>query len=377
MNILKVAFKNLLQRKIRSVLTIFGISIGIASFIALVGLANGLQGALERTYEERGADIIIFEKDKPHIITSTVAQNLINKLKYIPGVKDATGILLDLIRFGNRYIIVYGREDDSYLSKTSNIVAGRKPRGTAKEALLGDIAAKSLKKNIGDKIKIGRKKFEIVGIYSSGSIFERGSIILPLEQLQNIRSHPGKVTMINVRVKGRLDKIGNYRGVVNKVKENIAKKYPDLAVETSEEFLLGEGKALLLVRAVTWAISLVALCIVIIGTMNVMMMSVFEKTREIGILMAIGWNKFKVFQLVIFESLCLSILGGIIGVCFGYIALDRLVKSPRLHGFVDISYNATFIVEIFLIVLLVGIFSAFYPASKAMSLSPTEALRYE
>ena len=111
--------------------------------------------------------------------------------------------------------------------------------------------------------------------------------------------------------------------------------------------------------------------------MNVMLVSVFEKTKEIGILMAVGWNKFKIFQLIIYESVCLSVLGGIAGICCGHSAVHYLAKTPRLQGLVDAGYSGIFTIEIFFTVLAVAVFSALYPALKATCLSPVEVLRYE
>ncbi len=131
------------------------------------------------------------------------------------------------------------------------------------------------------------------------------------------------------------------------------------------------------VHAMAWVTSMVALVIGAVGMLNTMVMSVFERTREIGILRAIGWGRWRVVRMILMESIILSITGGVVGT-LGAIALTHtLANQAAVAGMVD-PYVAPWVIGVgFLIALCVGLLGAAYPAYRGAQLLPTEALRHE
>ncbi|MBN2301180.1 MAG: ABC transporter permease [Lentisphaerae bacterium] len=376
MNLIKIAFAGLAERRARTLIAVLSISIGIASFIILTGLAGGFQKAVKNTYADRGTDIIIYEKDKPTIVTSVIGQEVLVDISTFTGVKEVSGVVMDFMKLNGRRVIAYGWESSSFLFKDKNIKSGRKFRDGAMEVMLGDIAARNFGKTVGDSIRIGKERFEVVGIYSSRSLFERGSILLPIGELQRIKSAKDKLTIIDIVAREDKDPHGRQKELT-RLKEAIKAKYPYLAVETSDELFSEESDMLPMAQGIAWAISVVALAMAIVGTMNVIMMSVLEKTREIGILMAVGWSRLKIFRLIVYESLIISMIGGVAGIVLGFMALEYLLTFPLLEGLIEISYSIGRMTAVWLAVIIVGVLSAIYPAIKAMTLSIVEALRYE
>ena len=126
-----------------------------------------------------------------------------------------------------------------------------------------------------------------------------------------------------------------------------------------------------------WVTSAVALVIGAVGMLNTMIMSVFERTREIGILRAIGWGRWRVVRMILTESILLSLAGGVVG-AGGAIALVRvLANQPAVAGMVSGDVAPIVIAQGFAIALCVGLLGAAYPAYRGAQLLPTEALRHE
>ena len=130
-------------------------------------------------------------------------------------------------------------------------------------------------------------------------------------------------------------------------------------------------------RVMSWATSAIALTVGAVGVMNTLLMSVFERVHEIGILLAIGWRRKRIMAMILLESVTLSLLGGIVGIAAGAGFVKLLQMLPRARGFIegDMSINLT--VLAITVALVLGALSGLYPAYRASRLQPSEALRYE
>jgi putative ABC transport system permease protein len=126
-----------------------------------------------------------------------------------------------------------------------------------------------------------------------------------------------------------------------------------------------------------WMTSAVAVVIGAVGMLNTMVMSVFERTREIGILRAIGWRRSRVVRMILMESILLSIGGGVIGTVSAVLLIRFLSSTPSVSGLISGNIPWTVMGQGFLIALLVGLIGAAYPAYRGAQLLPTEAIRHE
>jgi putative ABC transport system permease protein len=126
-----------------------------------------------------------------------------------------------------------------------------------------------------------------------------------------------------------------------------------------------------------WVTSTVALFIGSIGMLNTMIMSVFERTKEIGVLRAIGWGRWRVVKMILMESVILSLLGGALGAVGAIFLTKMLSHFPAAAGVIDGNLAPSVILDGFLIALGVGLLGAAYPAYRGAQLLPTEALRHE
>lgn len=376
MNLLTIICKNLWQQKIRSILTIIGVGISISAFVSLRGLTYNLEKALQTTYKSRGTDLIVMEKSTLDIFSSTIDQSYLAQLKLIPHVRQASPILFYFyaVQF-KQYFLITGWEPGCYLFE------GLKIDGSSlqddHDALLGSIAAKRLNKSRGDKINIRGEEFYICGIFQSMNMLEDGTIILPLYTLQKIKNTPGKITAINLRLDSSESlkmSMKQQQDIARDVQNKINSEFNDLEVKDVQNFIATPFSTIF---SFTWAISIVALIIAIMGIVNTMTTVVLERAREIGILLAIGWRKFRIIKLVLLESAIYGILGGIAGIILGYAIMRILITLPQIQGFIVMSYDLSFMVKTLGFSLLVGILAGIYPAAKAVSIEPIEVLRYE
>jgi len=376
MFLIRIIFKNLWHQRARSILTILGVSISIAAFVSLRGLTDNLENALQTTYKARGSDLVVMEKSTLDIFASSIDQKNAIVLRTIPHVRKIAPVLMYYyaLKF-KEYFMLFGWEPGTYLFEDLKI-KGDQLRGDH-DALIGSFAAKRLNKTVGDRIKIRGEDFRICGVFQSLSMIEDGGIILPLSTLQKIKKTPGKVTAMNLRLDIRdsvkLD-TAQRQAISKQIQDKINAEFPDLEVKDVQNFI---STPFTVVFSFTWAISAVVFLIVIMGIINTMTTAVLERTKEIGILLAIGWRKSRIVLMVLLESVIYGFLGGIIGIILGYGMMKVLLTFPAIEGFIEMRYDIIFISKSLGLSLLVGSLAGIYPALKAISIQPIEVLRNE
>ena len=380
MNLPMLAFKNLWYRKMRTSLTILGVGTSIAVFVSLVGLAGIFTDAFRQMYKSRQTDLVVREKGNFDFLSSGIDEKYAERIKQMPEVLSVSKILVDFSLAGGGlrdYFLVFGWEQNSDLFSKLKI-QGKRPENED-EALVGVNIAKKFNKKIGDKIEVKGLKFTIVGIFESKSMFEEGSVILPLVKLQKIKRVPGKVTVFNLVVKKGMLLGGrpvSDESQIERIRGLITQMLPDSEVKSVAD-IVSTDNTMASFLGFAWAVSIIAFIAAILGIINTMVTSVLEQTSKIGILLAIGWRKLKIIRLVLYEAILLGMLGGVFGLILGYGIMNVLVRSPQLQNIGRIDYSFIFMSQVILVSLLVGFLSGIYPAIRAISIKPIEALRYE
>ncbi|MFH0753147.1 MAG: ABC transporter permease [Candidatus Omnitrophota bacterium] len=376
MNLLAIVIKNLCHQKIRTTLTILGIGISIAAFVSLRGLADNLEQSLQTTYKVRGSDLIVMEKATLDIFASSIDQKYITSLKSIPHVREATPCLIYFYAVKPKeYFMLFGWEMDSFLFEDLKITG--ESIQSDHDALLGFAAAKRMKKSVGDKIRIRGEDFQVCGIFSSPSLIEDGGIIVPLKTLQRIKKAQGKVTTISFRLDNR-DSLkvdaAQRQEMTRYIQERISALFPDLEVKDMQDFA---SAPFTVVFSFTWAISVIVFLIVILGIVNTMTTAVLERRKEIGILLAIGWQKRRIVLMVILESAVYGFWGGMVGLLIGYGMMKVLATFPVIGGFIQWRFDLLIIVKTLALSLGVGCLAGIYPSVRAVSIQPVDILRHE
>ena len=365
-----ILMKNIMRRRTRSILTVIGISIGIGAVVSLVSISQGFVSLWEEGTAQRGSDLVVIQKSEAaNTLFSNVDYSLKDDLENIPGVMNVTSTLVEMVSIDDwPWVAVYGQELDGFVFSHLNIVEGRGITPGKKELLMGRILANNLKKKVGEDVDIEADIFKIVGIYESGALYEDGLVIMDINQLQELMGREGEVTTFEIQIDGRT--------LIPSIKEAITTNIPTLTALEGKE--VGEkDSAIRLARALAWGVSCIALIVGLVSTMNTMYMSVFERTKEIGILRALGWKKSRIIRMIMGESVILCLLGGIIGCIIGVQGVNLISLLPQTQSIINGKFYPMLFIQAMVIAFTMGMGGGLYPAYRASRLSPLEAIRYE
>jgi len=367
------AWKNLRRRRLRTLLTLCGITMGIGAFVALVGFSRSFEHEWLRLYQSSGTDIAVVETS---FFNSSLDESLGAKIKALPEVAEVAPLIFNLMDITTDVnALVYGWPADSYEFESLKFTSGRPFQGNQPEIVLGDMLAENMNKKPGDTVAILGETFTVTGIFHGGTALEAGAVIMPLAQMQLIASREGKVTAFHVRL--RPTPAGeSYDEYIKRAQKEIDALEPGVRAEAAAE-RAGNNQIVDLAHSVAWGTSSIALLIGIVGIANTMAMSVFERTREIGILRALGWKGRHVILLILTEAAGLGFAGGLLGIVVGWGALRILSIMPQTASVVSTSVSPVHLFESLLIAIGSGLVAGAYPAWRGARLSPVEALRYE
>jgi putative ABC transport system permease protein len=367
------AWKNLWRRRLRTLLTLGGIAMGIGAFVALVGFSLAFEHEWMRLYSSAGTDIAVVETN---FIATALDQKLGPRISAVPVVAQAVPMIFNLIDLTPEVnALVFGWPANSYELDSLKFVSGGRFQDGQPEVILGKSLADDLKKKPGNILPIQGINFTVVGVFHGGSALEEGAVIMPLDQMQIVSSMQDKVTAFHVRLKP-VPPGESYDQYVKSAEVQIEAAVPGVHADPAAD--RAENNQLVqLAHSVAWGTSSIALLIGILGIANTMAMSVFERTREIGILRALGWKGRHVILLILAEATALGIAGGLLGVGLGWCALRLLASLPQTASIASASIEPLHLVESFFIAIVSGIAAGAYPAWRGARLSPVEALRYE
>ncbi len=345
----------------------------IGAFVGLVGFSNAFESEWLRIYSSSGTDIAVIQQT---FLSTSMNESNGSKLKSLPLVANAAPVIFNLMDLTPEVnALVYGWKADSYELGSLQILSGQTFRDGHPELMLGDVLADQLKKKVGDTLVIQSSPFKVCAIFHASSGLQADAVIMPLDQLQELSSLQGKVSTFDVRLRpapaGELPE--HY---LKRAQAQIEAALPGLrAVPAAER--ASNNQFVQLAHSSAWGTSLIALLIGILGIANTMAMSVHERTREIGILRALGWNRGHVLLLIQLEAAVLGLGGGIFGIAFGWAGLHLLAALPQTATIVSTSFSISLLANALAIAILAGLIAGALPAWRAARLSPVEALRYD
>ncbi len=373
MSFLTLVLKNLLRRRSRSLLTILGIAIGIAAVVALTSLAWGFEQSWANVYKARGTDLIVTKTATRSAVPAPFSTALKDELQKMPHVREAAGVLTELFSVESMpSLVVLGWEPGTSLWDHIQILQGRMPDPAAKdEILLGTIAAEMLGKKAGDTVQIETTEFKVAGILSSSALAENGAAILPLAGMQALTEHEGMINFINVRTTPETgpEDIEKLRAAIKERFKGLTAFSPGAVAQTNVGIQLA--------KAMSIGTSVIALVVGAVGVMNTILMSVFERLREIGVLLAIGWRRGRILRMILLESLALSFAGGVAGCALGVAAVRMLEATPWLRGKLVGEVSPPLLATAMLVAFALGALGGVYPAWVGSRMSPVNALRHE
>ena len=364
-------FRNLLRQRVRTLLTAFGISLGITTVVALGVVTDSLKATAQDILQAGGSDFAIGQSGSADLTYSTLTEGQLETVAGYPGVEHATGILIAVSRLGsNPYFMTLGLEPSDLPYFQVPLVAGRNLAPNApNEIMLGQEAAKQLDKKVGDTVELKDRTFTVVAVYRTGNTWQDGGGMLPLATVQEFERKQGLMTLIYVKAKAGTD--------LEELTTRIETNHPELATLRTLSDYGDVDQGLQLMDAVNLAISFLAVFIGGIGVMNTMVMSVMERTREFGILRAVGWRPRRVLLMVLGESVLLCLIGAVIGSILAVIFTRLILVFPVVRSFLEPQYTPEVFIRGLVVGIAVALLGALYPAIRAVRLAPIQAMRYE
>ena len=361
------ALRDILRQPIRTLLTLIGIAIAMLAIVLLGAMGEGLIDAVGGLAMGGGAHLVGSEADAS-VDLSAIDEGIVRRIETLDGVRAAEGFLTGYTVLGDLpFFVVFGYEPRGLSIRKYEIVAGE-PLATSRQIILGRVAADNLEKEVGDTLRLFDQAFKVVGIYETGVSFQDGGGVVTLREAQKLFGQPRKVSFLGVWLEDP--------SRAETMAERIEARFPEVSLSKASEFAEGLTD-MQMMEAGTWGISLITLIVGGLGMTNTMVMSVLERTREIGVLRALGWRKRRVLGMIIRESVALSLVGSVLGVVGGVLLGWGLNLHPMIQGFFQLTYEPIMFAQAFGTALMLGVIGGAYPAWRAANLQPVEALRYE
>ncbi len=401
-NLLKAAFKSILKNKLRSILTALGIIIGVASVIVMIAIGKGASARIQAQITSLGTDMLMIRPSFSIRGGVSMGAGSFNRLTFddVEKIKEQATLIKaisPMVRSGGQVIgggknwntSINGVSSEylyirNYELQSGEMFTERDERASKKVAVLGKTVAKELFGDadpVGEQIRINKTPFTVIGVLKekgqSGMGGDQDDIVLAPAKTVLYRLKGGQfIDMIYVsaiskdQIYAAQTELTTIMRAAHRLHEGEDNDFDirnqadiiDMASSTSKTLTILLG-----------SIAAVSLIVGGIGIMNIMLVSVTERTREIGIRLAVGARSSDILTQFLSESMVLSFIGGIIGTLLAFVVTYVMRKFTT---FTPQIYPAT-VVLAFSFAAIVGVFFGFYPARKAAMLNPIEALRYE
>jgi putative ABC transport system permease protein len=404
LEILQIAFDALVRNKMRSFLTMLGIIIGVGAVIAMVAIGQGAQSSIDAQISSLGTNVLLIfpgtttrggvvagagtsvtltEEDGVAIKEQCSAVNYLSPL-----IRNGAQVVYGNLNWGS---IVQGGAPDffairDYRTETGEFFSEQDVRAATKVCLLGQTVVRQLFEGtdpVGQTVRIRNIPFRVVGTLKPKGQNMMGQdqddiIIVPYTTLQkrlmgekNVRNWGFIVSAVSkaqiIEAQQQITELLRTRHKLGPMEDN------DFTIRTQTEIAEASSATSKIMTMLLASIAGVSLIVGGIGIMNIMLVSVTERTREIGIRMSIGAKRRDILSQFLIEAIVLSLVGGLVGVGIGVGGSNMISSMAGWPTFV----SANSIVLAVFFSMAVGVFFGFYPARKASRLNPIEALRYE
>ena len=388
----RFAWNGIMNRGLRSWLTILGIVIGVAAIISLITVGQGMQNSIQEQFEKLGIRNIrivpgslsgppsaFFVLDN-EIIDRTEAVDVV---EYVDKVMIGSGVL----EFNNqeKFVTVMGYDaalaDKGFADVDVNAESGRL-------FLPGDRGVLVAGSNVGEnffdrkinaknKVLINDEKFRVIGIFSKTGTGIDDRIYIPLKDARNLFNRPNDINVLVVKVKDGIAIEDAQKVIERELLRNFDDE--DFDILTPEQILKEINAILGAVQSVVAGIATISLLVGAVGIMNSMFTSVLERTRDIGLMKAVGARNSNIAAIFFAEAGIMGVIGGVLGILLGTALAYGVGFAAKAAGFplLSIRLDPVIVIAALLISFLVGAIAGLLPALQAARLRPVDALRYE
>ncbi|MBN1265006.1 MAG: ABC transporter permease [Anaerolineales bacterium] len=374
MSMIRILLKNLVQRKGRTLLAVLGISIGVAAITGLGTLTDSLQQGYSSVLAGSEADFILRDADSLDMLLSSIDEDIGDKLEQMPEVAAVSGMVQGLVQAeSSLYFFVFGYPEGSFSLDRFQIIDGfqlysreaQELRGNP--ILLGSAASESYNTGVGDSLRIGETSYRVVGIYETGEAFEDGGAVLQLEDAQNLVGLSHKVSVFYIQISDP--------ALADRLVARVERAFPNLLISTADR-MEDESSITDILNIMVGVVGGLVILLGAVVMTNAQLMAVMERTREIGVLRAVGWSRVRIVLMILGESITTGVLGCAVGIGLAWLMLTLNRRALSTFGSAA-AISPDMVGKALLLVFFLGILGGLYPAYRAAQMQPVEALRYE
>jgi putative ABC transport system permease protein len=317
---------NLLRRWGRTALTALGVAVGVTTVVALLAVTGGLSRSAGDLAKLGRADFGVFQAGLADLTASSLPDSIVPRIESVPGVAAAAPVqIVSGAVAGDSSILLFGARPNSFLARRLVLVAGHEPQGA--QLFVGTVAARRLRITPGSSLTVEGRAFAVAGIYRSGISLEDGGVELPLATTQALSRRPGEISMVAISIAPGYRELDLERTIERAVPGTLALGDPSevARVDTNS-------------RIISQAALIVAVLAVVLGAVvviNTMAMAVIERRREFGVLAALGWSGLRISELILGETMTISLIGGAAGLGLGALTSGLVVRALGAATFVS------------------------------------------
>jgi putative ABC transport system permease protein len=359
-------------KKLRLALASLAVAIGVLTVVTFSIVNHSLRASALAIMQTGQADFTVAQKGVSDLLNSSIDEATLRRIRAYPQIAGATGVLVGTTKLNadNPLFLEIGISPRDLADFGVTVVAGRPfDAGASDQVMLGWRAANNLGKHVGDALVIDQSTYHVVGIYSTGQALGDAGAMLPLTAFQAAQRQPSELTLVFVRIRPGSD--------VAALRSQIERDNPQLVtVQTAADFGRAD-RSLSLINAADRGGAILAILVGAVIVMTTMTMTFIERTREFGVLAAIGWSRLRIMGMVIVEALCIGLIGAAGGVALSFAATQAIGQLPSLIGILHPEYTSGAFWRALYTAGAMSLLGGAYPAARAARLSPLEALRHE
>ena len=384
MAFIKLALSNLMRHKLRSLLTMMGIAASVTVLFSILSFNRGFERGLADEIHKTGIHFMVVPAGCPHEVASLVLHGavtpkfidagILERIQHIADIQLASPMLItQLLNVERgRLDMVYGLE----MSHVPQIKAAWRLEGRIPEGqdgiLLGSEVAAHDDIRVGERVRYGSREFTVAGIITKTGSQDDAFVFMPVTALQGILEKTGGLTAIGVKV-SRPERLEEITG-------ELAATVPGIQIVTMNEVMRSLASLANSAKVMSLSIAVIAVLISAVGVMNAVLMAIFERTQEIGMLRAVGASRADVFRIIIKETVLLTVAGGAGGILLSTL-MARMIEGfvrnvmPYVPSGTIIQFEPVLAASCIAFTLVVGVAAGSYPSWKASTINPIEAIR--
>ncbi len=365
-----ISLRNVLRAPARSFMTALGVSAGVALLVAVMAITRDVRKQVGGTISNYSMEVAVYERRATSAFSSRMSPAQMDELKQQYGASLSPLVIGTHNEAWSAYALILGVPPE--LRRRIALTAGAPLEEGSGDVMIGEVAAQRLERRPGELLSLDGRDVRISGVYRTGSRLFDGAIMLDIPHAQRVLTREGAEVQYTMALLKSDDKTA-----ADALIQDINQRFPSLKAIPGTEFA-GALRLLRVVDAFVRTLAVIAIVGTILVVTNTFLMAIAQRTREIGILMAVGWTPWLVLRMLFVESLVLCLTGAALGNGLALLLLRVLNELDSIgFGWIPIDYPLTVTAGSLLMAVSVALVALAWPAVILYRMQPLAALRHE